>query len=135
MTSARRLSRELALQVLFQREFSPSVDVRSNLANFRDNFAASDDVWNYTEFLLTGVDTHGPAIDALIQKCSAHWTMQRMALVDRNIMRIAVFETKFASEPLPPAVAINEAVEISKKFGTNDSPSFVNGILDQIVKQ
>ncbi len=135
MTAGRRLSRELALQVLFQREFAPSADINSNLNNFRDSFSASDEVWSYTQQLLTGVDQNATAIDALIQKSSAHWTMQRMALVDRNIMRIAVFETKFAAEPLPPAVAINEAVEISKKFGTNDSPAFVNGILDQIVKQ
>lgn len=135
MSGARRLSRELALQVLFQREFSPSADINSNLNAFKENFAASDEVWDYTRELLTGVDQNFKEIDALIQKSSAHWALPRMALVDRNIMRIAVFEAKFASDPLPPAVAINEAVEISKKFGTNDSPAFVNGILDQIVKQ
>jgi N utilization substance protein B len=134
MISARRQSRELALQVLFQREFSNKPDLNSNLADFRQSFAASDEVWNYTQQLLQGVDRHHEEIDALIQKHSAHWTLPRMAMVDRNIMRVAVFETRFAADPVPPAVAINEAVEISRKFGTSDSPAFVNGILDQIVK-
>lgn len=134
MSGARRLSRELALQVLFQQEFSAQGDVNSSLANFRESFVATEEVWNYTRELIQGVAKHSEEIDALIQKHSAHWTLPRMAMVDRNIMRVAVFETKFASELIPPAVAINEAVEISKKFGTNDSPAFVNGILDQIVK-
>jgi N utilization substance protein B len=135
MTGARRQSRELALQVLFQREFSNKGDLTSNLAEFRQNFAATEEVWGYTQELLQGVDRHSEEIDALIQKHASHWTLPRMAMVDRNIMRVAVFETRFAAEPIPPAVAINEAVEISRKFGTNDSPAFVNGILDQIVKQ
>lgn len=135
MSGSRRQSRELALQVLFQQEFSNKGDLNSNLASFRESFAASEDVWDYTRQLIQGVDRHFSEIDALIQKHSAHWTLPRMAMVDRNIMRVAVYETKFAPDPVPPAVAINEAVEISRKFGTNDSPAFVNGILDQIVKQ
>lgn len=134
MIGARRQSRELALQVLFQREFSKKSDISANLAEFRESFTAPEEVWNYTRELIQGVDKHSEEIDALIQKHSAHWTLPRMAMVDRNIMRVAVFETKFAADPIPPAVAINEAVEISRKFGTNDSPAFVNGILDQIVK-
>jgi len=135
MIGARRQSRELALQVLFQQEFTKNGDLTSSLADFRESFSATDEVWDYTRLLIQGVEKHGEEIDALIQRHSSHWTLPRMAMVDRNIMRVAVFETKFADEPIPPAVAINEAVEISRKFGTNDSPAFVNGILDQIVKQ
>ncbi len=135
MSSPRRLSRELALQILFQQEFTPTKDPASSLNQFRQNFSASEEVWDYTQTLVSGVMENAAEIDALIQKNSAHWALQRMALVDRNIMRIAVYETKFAKDPVPPAVAINEAVEISKKFGTSDSAAFVNGILDQIVKQ
>jgi N utilization substance protein B len=135
VTGARRQSRELALQVLFQREFSNKGDLKSNLADFRQSFAATDEVWGYTQELLLGVERFGEEIDALITKNASHWTLPRMAMVDRNIMRVAVYETRFATEPIPHAVAINEAVEISRKFGTNDSPAFVNGILDQIVKQ
>lgn len=134
-TSTRRLSRELALQVLFQQEFAQNQSVEMGLANFRNSFDAEREVWAYALELLKGVETNAKAVDSLIQNHSAHWTLKRMALVDLNIMRIAVFELKFATDPVPPAVAINEAIEISKKFGTVDSAAFVNGILDQIVKQ
>lgn len=133
--TTRRLSRELALQVLFQQEFAPQQSVESGLETFRRSFDAAPDVWNYALELLRGVAARHAEIDALIQSLSAHWTLKRMALVDLNIMRLAVFELKFAAEPVPPAVAINEAVEISKKYGTVDSAAFVNGILDQVVKQ
>ncbi len=135
MTSGRRLSRELALQILFQQEFSTKDGLEACVSYFHEAFAAPEDVWSYARDLIFGVDKNAVEIDALIQKNSAHWTLKRMAMVDLNVMRIAVFETRFAQEPIPPAVAINEAVEISRKFGTHDSPAFVNGILDQIVKQ
>src|SRR5437764_365367 len=130
----RRLSRELALQVLFQQEFSPQQTVEQGLESFRRSFEAAPDVWTYALDLLKGIAQNAAAVDALIQRHSAHWQLKRMALVDLNIMRIAAYELKFASMPTPPAVAINEAIEISKKYGTVDSAAFVNGILDQIVK-
>jgi N utilization substance protein B len=133
--TTRRLSRELALQVLFQQEFAAQQSVEDGLQNFRHSFEASEEVWTYALLLLKGIEAHRPAVDALIQNHSAHWTLKRMALVDLNIMRVAVFELKFAEAPVPTAVAINEAIEISKKYGTVDSAAFVNGILDQIVKQ
>lgn len=132
--NTRRLSRELALQVLFQQEFSPQQSVEAGLENFRRSFSASDEVWDYALELLKGVGTHLKAIDETIQKSSAHWTLKRMALVDLNIMRLATYELKFSGDKIPPAVAIDEAVEISKKYGTVDSSAFVNGILDQIMK-
>ncbi len=135
MSSTRRLSRELALQVLFQQEFAPKQGVETGLATFRKSFDAADEVWSYALQLLKGVESHYVAINSLIQKSSAHWKLQRMALVDLNIMRIATFELKFAAEKVPHPVVINEAIEISKKYGTVDSAAFVNGILDQVVKQ
>lgn len=134
MSSTRRLSRELALQVLFQQEFAPKQSVEAGLETFRRSFDAPPDVWSYALELLKGFEAHHTAVDALIQECSAHWKLKRMALVDLIIMRIAAYELKFASELVPPAVVINEAIEISKKYGTVDSAAFVNGILDQIVK-
>ncbi|MGE4133013.1 MAG: transcription antitermination factor NusB [Bdellovibrionales bacterium] len=131
----RRQSRELAMQLLFQTEFTPKGDWELALSNFRQNSPAPAEVWEYAIELLNGVKNHLKDIDQLIERHSAHWKLNRMALVDLSVMRIAVYETKFASEPLPPAVAIDEAIEICKKFGTLDSGSFVNGILDQIVKQ
>lgn len=135
MIGTRRQSRELALQVLFQQEFAPRQNVEVGLGLVRNSFDAPPDVYQYALELLKGVEERRADIDGLIQKSSAHWTLKRMALVDLNIMRLAVFEMKYASEAVPPAVGINEAVEISKKFGTIDSAAFVNGLLDQIVKQ
>jgi N utilization substance protein B len=134
MSGTRRLSRELALQVLFQQEFSLKQTVEAGLETFRNSFAAPPEVWSYALELLTGYSKNHAAIDALIQNSSAHWTLKRMALVDLNIMRIAVFELKFNDQAVPPAVVINEAIEVSKKYGTVDSAAFVNGILDQIMK-
>jgi N utilization substance protein B len=131
----RRQSRELALQVLFQMEFAPNLNFHDGLETFRKNFVADEDVWQYAEFLLAGIQENLPAIDAMIQKSSAHWTLKRMALVDLNIMRVTCFEMKLSSEIIPPAVAINEAIEISRKYGTSDSAAFVNGVLDQLVKE
>lgn len=135
MSGTRRLSRELALQVLFQQEFAQKQTVEAGLETFRRSFEAAPEVWSYALELLKGVESKSADIDGTIQKCSAHWKLKRMALVDLNIMRIATFELKFAAEAIPSAVVINEAIEISKKYGTVDSASFVNGILDQIMKQ
>ncbi len=135
MSGTRRLSRELALQVLFQQEFAPQQSIEAGLSTFRSSFEAPNDVWDYALQLLQGISSKSKEIDAKIQSSSEHWTLKRMALVDLNIMRIAVYETKFAEQPIPFAVAIDEAIEISRKYGTVDSAAFVNGILDQIVKQ
>jgi N utilization substance protein B len=134
MSGTRRLSRELALQVLFQQEFSPKQSVEQGLETFRQSFLATPEVWSYALELLQGVHAHRGEIDKRIQKCSTHWKLPRMALVDLNIMRIATFELKHSAEAVPPAVIINEAIEISKIYGTIDSAAFVNGILDQIMK-
>lgn len=131
----RRQSRELALQVLFQTEFAPNLSFQDGLNTFRKNFDADKEVWAYAEHLLQGVQKNREQIDARIQKSSAHWTLARMALVDLNIMRVATFEMHFSEERVPPAVAIDEAIEISRKYGTTDSAAFVNGILDQLAKE
>lgn len=131
----RRQSRELALQVLFQMEFAPNLNFHDGLETFRKNFEAEVEVWQYAELLLSGIQENLAKIDGMIQKSSAHWSLKRMALVDLNIMRVACFEMKFSGEAIPPAVAIDEAIEISRKYGTSDSASFVNGVLDQLAKE
>lgn len=129
----RRQSREIALQALFQTEFSDSVAFNEFLSLYEEK--ASPDVLTYCQTLIEGVLKNKTAIDDLIQAASRHWKLQRIALVDKNILRIAVFEMKFAAEPLKPSIAIDEAVEIAKKYGSTDSGAFVNGLLDQIGRQ
>ena len=128
----RRHARELALQILFQIEFAPQIEYSNFLELFEENF--DQEILNYAETLISGVNTHKTEIDNLIQVSSQNWKIGRMAIVDRNLIRISIFEMKFMSPPLKPNIAINEAVSIAKKYGSTDSGSFVNGILDQISK-
>lgn len=134
MQTARRQSRELALQVLFQLEFSQHIDFRESLEIFRKNFEAPAEVWSYADELLEGIITHREQIDSLMQSSTAHWSLKRMALVDRNLMRIAIFEICYLQGTTPPKVAINEALEIAKKYSSTDSAGFINGVLDQVLK-
>ena len=133
-TGARRQAREMALQVLFQLEYAAGLDPLTALNGFREAVSAPEDAWRYAAHLLEGVQGQKTAVDELIQAHMAHWRLDRLALVDLNILRIAAFELRFGNEEVPAAVAINEAIEIAKKYGSSDSGKFVNGILDQIRK-
>lgn len=129
----RRQARELALQVLFQLEFSPGVSVHE-LLDLVGAHIEKESV-QYAQFLVEGTQREKSQIDPIIQSASSHWRVERMALVDRNLLRLAVFEMRFSAERLTPNIVINEAVEIAKKYGSTDSGAFVNGILDQIAKE
>lgn len=130
--TARRQARELALQLLFQTEFAPQISFKTFLSIFDESM--DFEVSAYAEELVVGIQNNKAAIDGKIQASSAHWKMDRMATIDRNILRIAVFEMKFAKDLIKENIAINEAVEIAKKYGTTESASFVNGLLDQVSK-
>lgn len=130
----RRQSREISLQILFQTEFAPQISFAEFLSVFQNEGEFDKETLEYAEELIFGIKNNILQIDSLIGKASAHWKMDRMALVDRNIMRIAVYEMRFASGSLNAQIAINEAVEIAKKYGSEETPSFVNGILDQVAK-
>lgn len=130
--TARRQARELALQILFQTEFAPQISYQTFLDVFEQS--VDPEVIDYADELVTGVQKNKESIDAKLQASSAHWKVERMATIDRNILRIAVYEMKFAADPIKENIAINEAVEIAKKFGTTESASFVNGLLDQVGK-
>lgn len=128
----RRQSREIALQILFQSEFAPQISTTNFIEVYEDS--VDNETLKYANSLIEGVQKNQEKIDSLIQSVARHWKIERMATVDRNLLRIAVFEMKFASENLKPHMAINEALEIAKKFSTEDSASFINGILDQVSK-
>jgi N utilization substance protein B len=126
----RRRGREFALQVLYQIDVTRR-DVGEALDLFWKNFASDEEARIFCERLVRGVVEHGHEINGLIERFAEHWKMSRMTQIDRNILRVAVFELVYCQD-IPPKVTINEAVEIGKRFGSEDSGAFINGILDQI---
>lgn len=126
---ARREGREQALQILYGMELNP-VTVPQALRHFREGARGSEASQLFAEELVLGVAGHKAELDAAIEEKSTNWTVPRMAKIDLNILRLAVFELLFRPD-IPANVTINEAIEIAKKFGTEDSPAFINGILDQ----
>lgn len=127
----RREGRELALQLLYALELNP-IEVQEMLRLSRENSRASaEEVREFAEELVVGVVANRDAIDNIIVDKSKNWAISRMARVDLNILRLAVFELLFLSE-IPRNVTINEAIEVAKKFGTEESASFINGMLDEI---
>lgn len=124
------------MQFLFQEEFFPDgVQLQDDFDARFERFCALYSVQKlalpYTLELLRGTMQHLDRIDTLIRKSASNWRMERIALTDRNLLRIAVYEMLF-SEDAPDQVVINEAVEIAKRYGTEDSPPFINGILDAV---
>lgn len=128
---SRRKAREAALQVLYGLEFSPLADAEILLELYWSCFATGDEGRDFAAELVRGVVRHKGDIDGIIQEASTNWKLERMALVDRNILRMATLELRFL-EDIPKKVSLNEAIEIAKRFGSEDSSSFINGILDRI---
>lgn len=126
----KRQARELALQILFQTEFNSPVGLEDLLGLFEERVGG--EVIQYTNLLVHGVNQQKEILDQKIQSVSQHWKVARMSIVDRNILRVALFEMKYSNEPLKPSIAINEAIEIAKRYGSTDSSAFVNGVLDQL---
>jgi N utilization substance protein B len=130
---SRRKSRELALQILFELE-SNQGDVKKIIDQFWKNFDYPEELREFSERLVEGVTRHREAIDRLIRKYAKNWSLNRIDRVDRNILRAAIFELTHCSD-IPPKVAINEAIELSKKYSTEKSPPFINGILDKVAQE
>ncbi|MGA2465541.1 MAG: transcription antitermination factor NusB [Thermodesulfobacteriota bacterium] len=126
----RRKSREFALQVLYQLDITKQ-DVIKTLAQFQDHFSGNEERDDFMERLVLGVLEHCQEIDRLIEKYSENWRLVRMNIVDRTILRMAIFELLYCEE-IPPKVTLNEAIELGKRYGSEDSGSFINGILDRI---
>lgn len=131
----RRQAREIVLQALFQREYTPDLDLRKSVQELGELSGLPDEIQEHALTLCSGVVTHQLAIDQRIQEASSQWSLERIAIVDLNILRLACFELVQLSAEIPPKVAINEAIEIAKKYGADESPKFINGILDEILKQ
>ena len=130
----RRRARECALQILYQIDTSGQ-GVEEAFQDMRESFHTDDArVLGYAETLVRGVMEHREAIDALIQRHSPNWKVERMGRVDRNVLRLATFELKWRPD-VPMKVVINEAIEVGKRFGNEDSHRFINGVLDKVAKE
>lgn len=127
----RRRSRELAIKVLFHLEFSKKDDPVAAFDLICNNFGISKDIEIFSKELVLGVCVHIKELDNLISKTSQNWRLERIARVDHSILRLAVYELLYRGD-IPPKVSINEAVDLGKKFGTEGSGAFINGILDKI---
>jgi transcription antitermination protein NusB len=133
----RREGREAAVQFLYQLDLHGETDATGDSTDFWE-LRASPEKGNaaaktraFAEQLVHGVNAHRDEIDARIKECTANYELHRLAAVDRNVLRVAIFEL-IHSLDIAPVVIINEAIEIAKKFGTEKSGGFVNGILDRI---
>jgi N utilization substance protein B len=126
----RRRAREAALSILYQLEFRPGKLPEVFRAYWADHPSPLE-VQVFAEELVEGTVAHREDIDALIANHAEHWHFSRIALVDRNILRVATYEFLFRKE-IPDKVILNEAIEIAKQYGSEDSSRFVNGILDPI---
>jgi transcription antitermination protein NusB len=130
----RRKSRELALQMLFQSDMGKQDAEQVRRTFWAEHAATSADVRGFADDLFRVATDRVGEIDALIEKHAEHWRMDRMAAVDRNLLRAAVAELLQYPET-PRAVVINEALEIARKFSTPESVHFVNGVLDSVGKE
>ncbi len=127
---SRSRCRELALQFLYQAEFCGQRRA-AEVTAFWQHFRKGTKAPAYLLELVEGVTAHLEELDALIVRHSEHWRLERMAAVDRNLLRLAAYELLYRPE-IPPKVVINEAVEMAKTYGSEGSGAFVNGILDRI---
>jgi len=136
----RRKAREYVLQFLYGIDFTKLAgnicpeELKENLNSFWKEAGEEDrDIKKYAGDIIKGTLAHLESIDAAIQSVAENWRLERMASVDRNILRYAAYELMYQKD-IPPAVAINEAIEIAKTYSTIESASFINGILDKILK-
>ena len=164
MISGRRAAREVALLILFAGEMNGVETHEEVLATFRDDLRDDDEIlvdlfgraeqrgftgllsraretldvdgahWLFVERLVRGVDDHRHAIDDLVGRSSLNWKVSRMGAVDRNVLRLAAYELAFEPD-VPSKATLNEAIEIAKRYGSEDSGKFVNGILDRIAQE
>ena len=130
---SRRRSRTAVFQILYKNEFQiDSFNEIPDKSLFLKKFNDTDT--GFVKSYLTGIKKHKPCLDETISRHSKNWKIDRMSLIDLNIMRLAVFEILFCPE-IPDKVALNEALELAKQFGEKESSHFINGILDQIIKK
>lgn len=137
----RHLARTIALQTLYENDFMGQKDsealasAKKNLKEFAPKFCEGD----FVVLLVNGVLKNKKEIDKLIKKYAPEWPIEKITLIDRNVLRLGIYELKFVKadgeNPVPPRVVINEAIELAKSFGSGSSGKFVNGVLGAIYKE
>lgn len=129
--SRRSRAREIVLQVLYQHDLNPDQpeDIRLRFMNARLN--NDQDLIEFAKKLLAGVRKNQEAVDEQLEATARNWRLSRMAVTDRNVLRLGAYEILFTDTP--DRVAINEAIELAKRYGTNNSSQFVNGVLDRLM--
>lgn len=129
----RRRARELVLKVLFHIEFHGD-EPDSAFQLICREFQASNNIQDFAKEIVLGIYKNRQKIDRVISEASKNWRLERMSIVDRNLLRISTYEILFRDD-IPPKASINEAVELGKRYGQEDSGAFINGILDSIFKR
>jgi len=128
----RRKGRELALQALYQIEITGDISAGA-IDSFLNHFEGAAKAKEFARRLVSGVISERSAIDRRIEECTENWKLTRLAKIDFLILRLATYELIYCAD-IPHNVSLNEAIEIGKRFGTDDSAAFINGVLDQIAK-
>jgi transcription antitermination protein NusB len=130
--ATRRRAREIVLQLLYEADVNPHRDAESARAFIRSRMQGRKGLTEFADVLLRGTLANRDAIDAKISKLATHWSLSRMAMTDRNVLRLGGFEIIFSETP--GRVAVNEAVVLAKRYGDRNSPRFVNGVLDRLMR-
>lgn len=133
MITRRSRAREVALQLLFQRDANPDVP-RPAIERFARDRLSNPAAEAFCLSLFDGVLQRLPDIDAAITAASENWKLHRMAASDRNVLRLGAYEIAFSPEQTPGAVALDESIELARRYGSKDSPAFVNGVLDKVFR-
>jgi N utilization substance protein B len=131
---ARTTGREAALQMLFALEASGMPPVERVVAQYWRQTPGDPEGREYADQIVRGVASELEAVDEVIRKASTNWRLERMARVDRNVLRLGAWEL-LRSREVPRAVILDEAVELAKRFGSDESGSFVNGVLDRVAEE
>lgn len=131
----RSRAREVALQLLFQADQNPTEIDRLEVVRFARNRLTESELVDFALALYDGVWSHRAQVDEVISGTAENWRLKRIMPVDRNVLRIGTYELLIGPEKAPVPIVLNEAIELARRYGTADSPGFVNGILDKIAKQ
>lgn len=130
--ATRRRAREIVLQLLYEADLNPHRDAAAARAFIRSRMQGRKGLTDFADELLQGTLRQRPQVDAEISKLATHWSLSRMAVTDRNVLRLGGYEIMFGGTP--GRVAVNEAVVLAKRYGDRNSPRFVNGVLDRLMR-